>query len=66
VEKIKTKVINTTIGRYEYDSITVELDGVKTEICFTKDSDVNKYVGKDIELTKNNDGSYTISDITKK
>ena len=66
MEKIKSKVIDTTIGRYEYDSITVELEGIVTEICFTKDAEVNKYAGKDIELTKKNDGSYTVAEITKK
>jgi hypothetical protein len=55
MEKTKVKVVATTVGKYDCDSITVMLDGVKTEICFDKKDEVKKYVGKDIYLSKNNE-----------
>lgn len=62
--KTKVKVITTTIGKYECDSITVELDGVKTEICFDKKDEVSKYEGKEVYLTKDN-GLFIITPIMK-
>lgn len=53
MEKVKVKVISTTIGRYDCDSITVELDKVKTEICFDKKDKVSQYDGKEIYLSQN-------------
>lgn len=55
MEKNKVKVINATVGRYDFDSITVILDGVKTEICFDKKDNAIQYDGKEIYLTKDND-----------
>lgn len=64
MDKNKIKVIATTIGRYDCDSITVELDGVKIEICFDKNDEVSKYEGKEIYLS-NDKGVYTITPVTK-
>lgn len=52
MEKTKVKIIAVTIGRYDYDSITVKLDGVETEICFNKRCKVSQYDGKEVYLSK--------------
>jgi hypothetical protein len=62
MDKTKVKVINTTIGKYDCDSITVELNGVKTEICFDKNENVSQYNGKEIYLS-NDKGIFIISAI---
>ena len=62
MEKTKVKVIGTAIGKYDCDSITVELDKVKIEICFDKKDKVSQYDGKEIYLSQNK-GIYTITPI---
>jgi hypothetical protein len=62
MEKTKVKVMNTNIGKYDVDSITVELNGVKTEICFDKKDEVIKYNGKEIYLS-NDKGMYNIAPV---
>jgi hypothetical protein len=62
---MKVKIENIVIGNFDVDSITVNINNVETQICFSKDIDVSKYNGKDVELIKK-DGIYTITDITKK
>ena len=65
MDKIKTKVLDVTIGKYEFDSITVKLNDVKTEICFDKKDDVIKYIDTDIYLSNKN-GEYFITPIDTK
>jgi hypothetical protein len=60
MDKVKAKVTEVNIGKYDVDSITVILNKVKTEICFKKSDDVSKYLGKEIYLVENN-GVYTIA-----
>ena len=62
MEKLKVKVININIGNFDYDSISVELDGIITEICFEKKDKVSQYDGKEIYLSKNK-GVYVITPI---
>ena len=65
MDKTKVKVINTTTGIYDCDSITVKLDGVKTEICFDKKDNVAQYEGKEVYLSKDK-GVYVITPIINK
>lgn len=65
MEKTKVKVIGATVGKYDVDSITVELNGEKTEICFDKKDEVTKYVGKEVYLSSNN-GIFFISPVEPK
>ena len=62
---MKVKVNSVVIGNYDVDSILTVLNGIETQICFTKDINVGKYAETEIELIKK-DGIYTIADITKK
>lgn len=62
---MKVKVESVAIGNYEVDSILAVINGVETQICFPKDKNVTKYIGKEIELIKK-DGLYTITEITTK
>lgn len=59
MNKIKTKVISSDIGRFDVDSITVSLDENITSICFDKSENISQYNEKDIYLV-NNDGVYTV------
>ena len=65
MDKTKVKVISTTIGRYDYDSITVKLDNAITEICFNKTENVTQYQGKEIYLSQEN-GKFIISPVETK
>lgn len=62
---MKAKVESVVIGNYDVDSILTVVNGKETQICFTKDINVSKYTGSEIELIIK-DGTYTITDITKK
>lgn len=55
MEKTKVKVLDVIIGKFNYDSIIVKIDGVETEICFNKEVNVSEYNGKDAYLIKEND-----------
>lgn len=55
MDKVKVKVIDFNIGIYDCDSITAQLDGKKTEICFDKKDNISQYNGKEIYLSKKND-----------
>lgn len=59
MNKIKTKVISSEVGKFEVDSIAVKVDGAIISICFEKDCNITQYDGKDIYLI-NNDGVYTV------
>lgn len=60
MEKTKVKVLDVIIGKFDYDSIIVQVDNVKTEICFNKEVNISEYKGKYIYLTKEN-GKYKIT-----
>lgn len=60
MKKTKVKVLDLIIGKFDYDSIIVQIDSVKTEICFNKEVNINEYKGKYIYLTKEN-GKYKIT-----
>lgn len=62
MDKTKVKVMSVNVGKYDCDSITVNLDGVVTEICFDKASTVAQYKDKEIYLSKE-DGVFVISPI---
>lgn len=64
MEKAKVKIVNIIIGDYDYDSMVVKLNGVKTEICFNKRYNISKYKGKEIFLTYDK-GHYSITPIDK-
>lgn len=64
MEKTKVKVIGISIGKYDCDSITVELDKIKTEICFDKKDKVSQYEGKEIYLSKDK-GLFVITPVVK-
>lgn len=67
MEKNKVKVISGEVGKFDVDSITVELNSNITSICFDKKDDVTKYVGRYIYLINDN-GTYTVEPVesTKK
>lgn len=58
---MKVKVESVNIGLFEYDSIIVKINDNLTEIVFDKKDNVNRYVGKMIELI-NSDGTYKIKE----
>ena len=62
---MKVKVKSISVGLYDVDSISVNINGVDTQVCFPKKDNVIKYKDKEIELIKK-DGIYTIAEITKK
>lgn len=63
MKKTKVKVLDVIIGKFDYDSIIVQVDNVKTEICFNKEVNISEYKGKYIYLTKEN-GKYKITPFT--
>lgn len=54
MDKFMAKVISIEIGKFDVDSIIINLDGVKTSICFNKTDNIAQYDGKDIFLTNDN------------
>lgn len=55
MDKLKVKVISTTIGRFDVDSIQVKIDDNLIEICLDKSVNVTQYSGKEILLSMKND-----------
>ena len=62
MEKVKIKIKDVYIGKYDCDSIIVSLNGKKTEICFDKLDNISQYKGDEayIAFDKN---IYTIEPI---
>lgn len=64
MENTKVNVIDVYIGKYECDSLTIELDGVSNEICFNKSDSIIQYAGKEVYLSKVN-GVYVIKPVVE-
>jgi hypothetical protein len=62
--KIKTKVVSSEIGKFDVDSIAIDIDGEITSICFDKSDNVTKYDGKDIYIINDN-GVFSIEPYTE-
>ena len=56
---MKVKVKNISVGLYDVDSISVNINCVDTQVCFPKKDNVIKYKDKEIELIKK-DGIYIL------
>lgn len=56
---MKVKVKKVVVGKYDYDSILVNIDNEDVEIVFNKEDKVSRYEGKEIELI-NDKGAYKI------
>ena len=59
---MKVKVEKVVVGIYEYDSISVKIDGKETEIVFSKKDNFAQYEGKEVELI-NDEGIFKIKPI---
>lgn len=55
MDKLKVKVISTTIGRFDVDSIQVKIDDDLIDICLDKSVNATQYSGKEILLSMKND-----------
>lgn len=56
---MRVKVKEVVVGKYDYDSILVNIDNEDVEIVFNKEDKVSQYEGKEIELI-NDKGAYKI------
>lgn len=59
MQTIKTKVQEINIGKYDVDSIVVNVDNQIIEICFNKNENIAGYLGKEIVLIEKQ-GLYSI------
>lgn len=54
MEKLKVKVMSTTIGRFDVDSMQIKIDDELIDICFEKSVNIAQYNGKEIVLLRKN------------
>ena len=59
MQTIKTKVQEINIGKYDVDSIVVNVDNQIIEICFNKNENIAEYLDKEIVLIEKQ-GLYSI------
>lgn len=64
MNKILVKIEKINIGLYETDSVVVNVDNVKTEICFSKKDNISQYQNKEVWLTYKG-GKYIIQEKEK-
>jgi len=58
---ISVKVEKVNIGLYDVDSIVVNINNTKTEICFSKKDNISKFQGKEVLIIRQ-DGKYIIQE----
>lgn len=58
---IEAKITSVNIGKFDVDSISIDVNGNRTEICFDKKQNISQFIGKDV-VVKTENGVYTISE----